>query len=72
LLLEERCAPSNCYVVSENPNIDTATMPLPDALARIGGSGMGTLVSCLPGQLGYFEGEESGERYVLERTTRVV
>ena len=23
--------------------------------------------SCLPGSLGYFEGEEIGERYVLER-----
>jgi hypothetical protein len=38
------------------------------APAQIHGLGHGTLLSCLPGSLGYFEGEEIGERYVLERT----
>jgi len=28
---------------------------------------MGAFVSCIPGKLGYFESEEPGERYVLER-----
>jgi len=29
--------------------------------------GNGTLLSCIPGRLGYFEGEDPGERYVLAR-----
>jgi hypothetical protein len=27
----------------------------------------GTFLSCIPGQLAYFEGEEAGERYILAR-----
>jgi len=27
----------------------------------------GTIISCIPGRLAYFEGEENGARYILER-----
>jgi len=37
------------------------------ALDAIVGAGFGTLVSCVPGRLGYFEGEGQGKRYLLER-----
>ena len=30
-------------------------------------AGTGVFVSCLPGRLAYFEGEDVGARYVLER-----
>lgn len=71
-LLQDRGAPSDCHVISEDPDIDGTSMPLSEALATIIGSGMGTLVSCLPGSLAYFEGEEAGERYILQRPRRVV
>jgi hypothetical protein len=40
---------------------------LRDAINQILGVGHGTLLSCVPGRLGYFEGEDPGERYILER-----
>jgi hypothetical protein len=40
-------------------------MPLSKALSSTVGYGMGTLISCVPGELAYYESEERGERYVL-------
>jgi hypothetical protein len=40
-------------------------MELEKALAEIIGQGMGTFISCIPGKLGYFEGEDPGERYLV-------
>jgi len=42
-------------------------MSLSEALAKTIGLGSGTLISCSPGKLGYFELEDLGERYILER-----
>jgi hypothetical protein len=66
-LLEARGAPGTCHLFSEDPDLDGVTLPLSEALEAIVGRGVGTLVSCLPGRLGYYEGEEPGERYILER-----
>ena len=44
------------------------TLPLRDAITRITRRvGDGTFLSCVPGRLGYFEGEEPSACYVLER-----
>ena len=67
-LLRARGAPELCYAISTDENLDGRTVTLRDAITRlIGVVGHGTLLSCVPGHLGYFEGEESGARYVLER-----
>jgi hypothetical protein len=66
-LLRSRGAPAECYVVSEDPDLDGRILPLAAALDAVVGMGMGTLLSCIPGRLGYFEGETPSERYVLER-----
>jgi hypothetical protein len=66
-LLRARGAPEQCYVISTDEYLDGKTATLCDAIARIIGVGHGTLLSCVPGQLGYFEGEDAGARYVLER-----
>lgn len=66
-LLRARGAPADRYIVSEKRDLDGQTMPLDAALDAVVGRGMGTLLSCIPGRLGYFEGEGSGKRYVLER-----
>ena len=42
-------------------------MGLSEALAEVIGRGMGTFISCLPGKLAYFEGEERNERYICHR-----
>jgi len=41
-------------------------MGLLDALKSVVGYGMGTVISCIPGRLGYFEGEFR-ERYILQK-----
>jgi len=46
--------------------MDGREFPLIDALKRIVGYGMGTIVSCIPGKLGYFEDEDG--RCILEKT----
>jgi hypothetical protein len=58
-------APERCYLVCEHPALDGQRLTLSDGLDRVLGQGIGTLISCVPGQLGFFEGEDS--RCVLRR-----
>jgi hypothetical protein len=65
-LLKQRGAPPNCYVISCS-QLDGRHVDLKDALEETVGYGVGTVISCIPGELGYFEAEEPGERYLLYR-----
>jgi len=65
--LESFGAPPVCHLVSSNSNLDGREMLLADALAHVVGSGYGTFISCIPGELAYFEGEEPNERYICRR-----
>lgn len=67
-LLRQRGAPEHCHVISSNVNIDDREMFLSEALHQIIGAGSGTVVSCVPGKLAYFEGEEQNQRFILEHT----
>jgi len=40
-------------------------MELERALSETVGLGFGTAISCIPGELAYFEAEDPGERYLL-------
>jgi len=42
-------------------------MFLAEAVEKVLGMGMGTFISCIPGKLAYFEGEDENERLLLER-----
>ncbi len=66
-LLRRKGAPTTCHVISASLNLDGREMPLLTVLAEVVGCGMATLLSCIPGRLGYFESEDVGERYLLER-----
>jgi hypothetical protein len=37
-------------------------------MSDVVGSSSGTFVSCIPGRLAYFEGEDPGARFILLRT----
>jgi len=67
--LKARGAPASCVLLAEDPTLDGQQLPLEDALAATLGRGMGTFLSCIPGRLGYYEGEDAGERYLLERAS---
>jgi hypothetical protein len=63
--LHQEGAPPTCWVTSEDRDLDRQEMSLVEALKRIVGYQMGTFLSCVPGKLAYFEGEE--DRWILER-----
>ena len=64
-LLKKHNAPAECYIIAERANYDETTMPLYEAFENIFGSGLSFIISCLPGKLAYYEGEDAGERYIL-------
>jgi|ERR1700674_270745 len=65
-ILRSLGAPDTCHLISEDRNFDGKEMELLAALKQTVGRGMGTVISCLAGQLGYFEGELK-ERYILQK-----
>lgn len=66
-LLAREGAPQKCYVISEDARIDGQILDLAVALHAVVGSGMATLISCIPGELVYYEGEDMGYRLVIRK-----
>jgi hypothetical protein len=64
-LLRSKGAGQSCWGISENVEIDGKLLPLESALESVVGSGMGSILSCIPGKLAYFEGED--ESLLLSR-----
>jgi hypothetical protein len=69
-MLREEGAPATCYVISEAHEMDGKFLPLAKVISDIVGGGLGTLLSCIPGELGFFEGEGPSDRYILRRPQR--
>ncbi len=66
-LLHSLGAPRTFHVISTR--ISVSDIELLSALQQVVGCGLGTVISCIPGRLGYFEGEWK-ERFILENSTR--
>jgi hypothetical protein len=64
-LMRSRGAGQTCFVISEDDKLDGREIDLNAALETISGSGMGTILSFVPGKLAYFEGED--DRLLLAR-----
>ena len=65
MLLKQMGAPDICYVISEHTRMDKMQSDLSSILSQVVGSGMSSVICCIPGKLAYYEGEERGERYLL-------
>jgi hypothetical protein len=65
--LKKRGASDTCHVMSEWSEIDGKDISLSEALDQVVGVGMGTVISCIPGRLAYYEAEEVGHRYILTK-----
>lgn len=63
--LQKRSCPGTVFAISEDRALDQQQLPLLEALERIVGQGMGTVLSCVPGSLAFVETED--ERFILER-----
>ena len=57
-LLQSRGAGGTCWVMSEDSAIDGHELDLRAALEHVSGRGAGAILSCIPGKLAYFEGED--------------
>jgi hypothetical protein len=64
-LLVSMGAGPKCWIISEWDKLDAQEMDLETALRETIGYGMGTIISCIPGRLAYFEDEDV--RYILKR-----
>lgn len=56
-------AKNECYIISENPDLDGNCVLLAIALEQVVGSSTPTIVSCIPNRLLYYEGESLKERF---------
>lgn len=63
-MLQGMGAPESCYFIGGEH--DGQDVPLLAALEEVVGYGTGTVLSCIPGKLAYFEGEVR-ERFLLVR-----
>jgi len=64
ILLQHK-ASTSCYLISEHTRLDKTVMGLAEAINEVVGSGIATIVSCIPGKLAYFEGEGFNNRFIL-------
>jgi len=64
-LLFSKGASSRCWALSEATELDGKEVNLRESLEFIVGREIGTFLSCLPGQLAYFESED--DQWILER-----
>lgn len=69
-LLKERGAPAVCHVMGET-GLDGRDVPLREALQAVVDRPWGTFISCMPGTLVYFAGEDPNEHYILHRKSRL-
>jgi hypothetical protein len=70
LLLRKLGAPNRCYVLSQMSELDAVELPLHEALTRVVGMGLSSIISCIHGKLAYFEAEQvSGPapRFILKK-----
>ncbi len=58
LLLASKGAGTTCWCISEDSEIDGRELDLRAGLEHVSGRGVGTILSCVPGKLAYFEGED--------------
>jgi hypothetical protein len=65
-LLRKKGAGQTVWVISDDKVIDAKEMLLVDAMTHIWGKEIGTILSCVPGKLAFFAGEEMKSERLLE------
>ena len=69
-ILRKKGAPDLCHLISSYHELDGIEIPLDEALNKLKCYGVGTLVGCIPGRLGFYYGEDGEERIILERNAK--
>ena len=66
LELKAKGAPEECFVISCSEELNLKTLPLSEALPQTEQLGWGTIISCIPGKLAYYYGEQGEGKAILE------
>ena len=66
--LRIRGSPKTCWVISTNSKLDAKEHDLEFVLSEIVGWSDGSLLSCIPGKLAYYEGESPKNRFILQKS----
>jgi hypothetical protein len=66
-LLRRKGAGKTVWIISEDRSIDGRELPLDAAMGLTWGQCRGTILSCVPGKLAFFRGEEIRSERLLER-----
>ncbi|GBF40726.1 hypothetical protein LPTSP1_37440 [Leptospira johnsonii] len=66
-LISVRDVPNEVYIISESSKWDRKFLRLDEGINEIVSSGYSSIISILPGELAYYEGEGLGERYILSK-----
>jgi hypothetical protein len=64
--LQRDGAQEDCYIISCVRELDGRYLDLFQALQNVVGLGLGSVISCLPGKLAFYESETAGERWILK------
>ena len=64
--LRRRGAGDRCYVISVSKDLDGVAGPLEEIVKKVFAFEEGTIISCIPGQLAYYEGEAPKNRFILD------
>jgi hypothetical protein len=66
-LLKSNGAPDTCYLISEHSDYDMKNLHLLQATENLFNSGISYFISCIPGKLIYYEGEELHQKILLSK-----
>ncbi len=66
LLLKQFGAAPLLWIISEDRSIDGRALDLQEAMDSIWGGSMGSVLSCVPGKLAFYRGEEKKSELLLK------
>lgn len=64
-LLKKYGAPDACHIMCESSKYDDSEANLKEALNELFNSGFGYIISCIPGKLAYYQGEDTFNKLIL-------
>ena len=64
-LLRKYGAPLICHIICENSRYDNTEMNLKEVLHELYARDFGYIISCIPGNLAYYQGEDSFNKVIL-------
>jgi len=64
-LLKKHGAPDICHIICENSKYDNKEMQLKEALHELFTTDFGCIISCIPGKLAFYQGEDAFSRVLL-------